>query len=276
MRTLQEALSRMEGRGGAGQSLRKHLEAVGIETWDDISRSSLYDFADHLRNTLAPSTVKTVMAYAKSLLHRYEDDVDLPVGWEKILRSKGAAPMKTYLTEDELRKFADAPVHTYKQTLVKNLFLVCAYTGLRVSDAMNLTSENIVDGNLHYVAKKTKKAGAIPLKAGLEERIRWIADHKEARITLAGYNEAVRKMARDAGIDDEVVVLKAGKEKKGPKWMFISSHTARISTATCLSKRGVPVGDICKVLQHSGTAMTERYIVKDRVQLSDTAMAFFN
>ncbi len=266
----------MEGRGGAGQSLRKHLGAVGIVEWGDLSRSALYDLADHLRETLAPSTAKTVMAYAKSLLHRYEDEVDLPAGWEKILQAKGSAPMKTYLTEDELRRFADAPVHTYKQTLVKNLFLVCAYTGLRVSDAMNLTSENIVDGNLHYVAKKTKKAGAIPLKAGLEERIRWIADHKGASITLAGYNTAVRKIAKDAGIDAEVVVLKAGKELKGPKWMFISSHTARISTATCLSKRGVPVGDIQAILQHSGPAMTNRYIVRDRVELSERAMAFFN
>lgn len=266
----------MENKGGAGRSLKKHLGAVGIERWDDITRSAMYDFADHLRENLAPSTAKTVMAYAKSLFHRYEDDVDLPAGWEKILQAKGAAPMKTYLTEAELKQFAAAPVHTYKQRLVQNLFLVCAYTGLRVSDAMRLTPENIVDGNLHYTAQKTKKAGAIPLKAGLEQRIRWIADHKTATITLAGYNAAVRKMAKAAGIDTEVVVMKAGREMRGPKWKFITSHTARISTATCLSKRGVPIGDIQVILQHSGPAMTNRYIVRDRVELSQRAMAFFN
>lgn len=265
----------MENKGGAGSSLKKHLSAVGINEWDDVSRSTLYDFADHLRETVAPSTAKTVMAYAKSLFHRYEDEISLPIGWERILQTKGSTPMKTYLTEAELRKFADAPAHTFKQKLVKNLFLVCAYTGLRVSDAMNLTAENIVDGNLHYVAQKTKKAGAIPLKAGLEERIKWISEHKGISITLKGYNDAVRKMAMEAGINSEVVVQKAGKEMKGPKWKFLSSHSARISTATCLAKRGVPVGDISKILQHSGTAMTERYIVRDRVELSQKAMAFF-
>ena len=277
MKTLQEAIFfKEEGKGGAGRSLRKHLAAVGIVEWDDITRSTLYDFRDHLTGTLAPGTARTIMAYAKALLNRYSDEVNFPKDWKAILSAKNVRPMKTYLTESELAQFADAPVHTHKQILVKNLFLICAYTGLRVSDAMNLSTENIVDGNLHYVARKTKKAGAIPLKSGLEERIAWVAAHKDLTITLKSYNEAVRKMAKDAGINDEVVVLKAGHEMRGPKWKFLSSHTARISTATCLSRRGVSVGDICKVLQHSGTAMTERYIIRDRVELSENAMKFFS
>lgn len=266
----------MENRGGAGASLRKHLSATGINDWEDITRSALYEFRDHLEESVAPNTAKTICAYAKSLFHRYEDDVDLPTGWEKILQIKATRPMKTYLTEAELEKFAAVQTHTVKETLVQNVFLICAYTGLRVSDAMNLTTENIVDGNLHYVAQKTKKAGAIPLKSGLDKRIKWVSEHQDTTITLKSYNEAVRRLAKKAGINAEVVVLKAGKELKGPKWQFVSSHSARISTASCLNKRGVPIGDICKLLQHSGTAMTERYIVRDRVELSPRAMAFFN
>jgi len=266
----------MENKGGAGASLRKHLSAVGINEWGDITRSALYEFADHLHDAVAPSTARTVMAYAKGLFRRYEDEVDLPKGWSRILAAKGSKPMKTYLTEAELEKFAGATTHSEKEELVQNLFLICAYTGLRVSDAMNLTTENIVDGNLHYVAQKTKKAGAIPLKAGLDERIAWVAGHKGTTITLKSYNEAVRRIARGAGICSEIVVQRAGREMRGPKWKFLSSHTARISTASCLNKRGVPIGDICKLLQHSGTAMTERYIVRDRVELSAKAMAFFN
>lgn len=276
MRTLQEAIDKMENRGGAGSSLRKHFVAAGIKSWEDITRTALYEFHDEVSESVAPSTARTIMAYAKGLLNRYQDEVALPKDWQKILQTKGAKPMKTYLSEDELEKFAEVHVHTNKQRLVKHLFLICAYTGLRVSDAMNLTTENIVDGNLHYVAQKTKKAGAIPLKAGLDERIRWVSEHRNLSVTVKGYNDAVRKMCKEAGIDDEVVVLKGGKEMKGPKWKFVSSHTARISTASCLNKRGVPIGDICKLLQHSGTAMTERYIVRDRVELTPRAMAFFN
>ena len=275
MRTLQEAIDRMENRGGAGASLRKHLAAVGIVNWEDVNRSSLYELRDHLAESVAPGTARTVMAYAKALLNRYCDDLNLPKEWQKIMSSKNVKPMKIYLTESELARLEKAPVHTIRQEWVKNVFLVCAYTGLRVSDAMALTPENIVDGSLHYVAKKTKKAGGIPLKAGLEERIRWIADNKDVSVTLKSYNEAIRKMCQDAGITSEVVVLKAGHEMKGPKYLFVSSHTARISTASCLAKRGVPIGDISALLGHSGTAMTERYVVRDHVALSNKAMRFF-
>lgn len=275
MKTLQESITRMEGKGGAGQSLRKHLAAVGINEWEDITKSALYDFHDHLAEALAPGSAKTILAYFKALLHRNEDDLDLPRGWEKILAVKATKPMKTYLTEDDLRKIETVAVRTDRQEFVRNVFLICAYTGLRVSDAMELTPENIVDGNLHYVAQKTKKAGAIPLKAGLNGRIAWVSEHRDLRVSLAAYNITVRKMAKDAGICQEVVVFKGGKEMKGPKWKFISSHTARISTASCLNKRGVPIGDICALLQHSGSAMTERYIVRDKVELSARAMRFF-
>lgn len=273
MRTLQETIDRMEK--GAGQSLRKHLSAQGITTWSDITRSSLYDLRDYLLDTVAASSARQILSNLRAILNRVKDDVELPTDFAKILTVKATPPMKTYLTEDELALLENVKVHTDKQRFVKNVFLICAYTGLRVSDAMRLTPENIKDGAVHFVAKKTKKAGAIPLKSGLDERILWVAEHQDKKVTLMSFNRAIRKMCKDAGITDEVVVFKAGKELKGPKWQFISSHSARISTASCLNKRGVPIGDICKLLQHSGVSMTERYVVRDHIQLSNSAMKFF-
>lgn len=274
MKTLSEAISKMEK--GAGGSLKKHLNAAGINAWDDITRESLYDLCDELAASVAPSSAKTILAWFKSLLSRYQDSIGLPQGWQKILVARGDKPEKTYLTEEELALFAGVEPHTAKQVMVQNLFLICAYTGLRISDASKLTTRNIVDGVLHFTAKKTKKAGAIPLKRGLETRIAWVEKHQHlASVTPKYYIDTVRSIARQAGINSPVVVKKAGEERKGPKWMFITSHTARVSTATCLSRRGVPIEDICALLQHSDTAMTERYIVRECVELSQTAMQFF-
>lgn len=276
MRTLQEALLKMENKGGAGQSLRKHLVAAGITEWEHINRSSLYDFRDAVMDSVAPSTAHTLFAVAKAFLNRYSDAVSLPEDWKEILSARNQKPMRTYLNETELKMLEDAPVHTTKQKYVKNVFLICAYTGLRVSDAINLTTENIADGYIRFVAQKTKKAGAIPLKPGLEKRIEWLAEHKDVSVTLVSYNRAVRKMCKDAGIDEEVVVFKAGKEIKGPKWMFVSSHVARISTATCLSKRGASTNDVMNILQHSNPATTNRYIIRDKMELTAPAMGFFS
>ena len=275
MRTLEQTIDRLNTNEGVKQTIRKHLYASDIHEWEDFTRSAMYDLQAHIARTLAPNSQKTVMAHIKCLLKRAIDEVELPNDYDRILVARGAKPLKTYLTEEDLEKFAAVRTTTLQREYVKNMFLICAYTGLRVSDARSLTMENIVGENLHYVAKKTNKIGAIPLKHGLKERIEWIVAHPEAVISPTGYNKALRRLCRQAGIDEEVLVFKGGKELRGPKWKFVSSHTARISTATCLSKRGVQIGDICQLLQHSSVQMTERYIIRDRVELSEAAMKFF-
>lgn len=275
MRTLQEMLVKIDTRGGAGKSLRKHLTASGIKEWDDITRSSLYDFVDELKETLAPLSQKNVAGYLRTLLTRVQDDVAVPSDYAKILSIKAQPPVKTYLSEDDLAKIETYKPNTRKQEYIKNVFLICAYTGLRVGDAMRLTLDNVVEGNLHYVAEKTKKANAIPLKRGLEERIKWVSEHPEYSVTISYYDRAVKTMCEKVGIVEDVMVYKGGVELKGPKWKYITSHTARVSTATCLNRRGVEIGDIQQLLQHSSVTITERYIVKDQVHLSETAMQFF-
>jgi len=275
MKSLQKTIDGLNNDGGAGVTLRKHLSAVGIYEWEDITRSSLYDLKDHLAETLAPNSQKTVMANFKSILHRVIEEIDIPSDYEKILAAKGNKPLKTYLTEEDLARLDATPTHTNRQEFIKNVFLICAYTGLRVGDALNLSAENVVGNSLHYIAQKTHKPGAIPLKSGVSERIKWICDHPEARCTRTYYNRAIKRLCKKAGLTEDVLVLKGGKEKRGPKWMFVSSHTARISTATCLDRRGVAIGDICQLLQHSSVTTTERYIVRDHIELSEEAMKFF-
>lgn len=275
MKTLQETIDRINNSGGAADSLRKHLNAVGIHDWEDITREKLYDFKDHLARVLAPNSQKTVMATLKSVAKRVQDEIDFPKGYNELLNARGNKPLKTFLTEGDLEKVAAVKPRTGKQEYVRNVFLICAYTGLRVSDAVKLTMENVVGNNLHFVAKKTKKTGAIPLKPGIEDRIRWIVENPQFACSMTYYNRIIKQICRNAGLTEDVMVFKGGKEMRGPKWKFVSSHTARISIATDLSRRGVSTEDICQLLQHSSILTTERYIVKDRITLSDEAMKFF-
>lgn len=276
MLTLEATMNLMNNSGGAASSLRKHLKAVGIAEWTDITRSSLYALRDHLSHSgLATGTQKTVMANLKSIMGRVRDEVNFPSDYAKILSVKSTQNLKTFLTEDDLKKLSDLQVPIKTQQFVQNVFLVCAYTGLRYSDAIKLTPENIDGDNLHYVAKKTKKVGAIPLKSGLADRIKWIYENQDAKVSRCTYNRTTRKLCMRAGIDEDVLVFKHDTEMRGPKWQFITSHSARVSTATCLSRRGVQIGDIQQLLQHSSVAITEKYIVKDRIVLSSAAMEFF-
>jgi len=277
MKTLQETLDSMDNKAGKVQTLRKHLNAVGIVEWKDITRSKLYDLRDHLVDKLAPNSAKTVMANFKPILNRMKDDIpNIPRDYDKILVAKGTFNEKTFLSEQDLAKIEAIQMRTNRQKYVQNVFLICAYTGLRWSDAKKLTLSNIIGGNLHYMAQKTRKTNAIPLKPGLVEKIAWLQENSKYEVTIMSYNRTVKKMCKDAGLTEEVFVTKKGEEYRGPKWKFITSHSARVSTATDLARRGVPYPDIQQLLQHSSITVTERYIVKDRVHLSDEAMKFFS
>lgn len=275
MKSLYETV--YQKTGSRARCVIKHLKAVGIKDWGDLNRSALYEFKDELLETVAANTAKVTMANLAAILNRYQDEIPgLPADWRSILKTKGSRVVKTYLTEAELGKLERVLTHTPKETFILNVFLVSAWTGARVSDAIRMTPANISeDGtSLRYVAIKTGKESILPLKRGLEVRLSYIASHPQ-EVSMNSYNKAIRRLAKKAGINTPVMVVKGGVEKKGPKWMFLSSHTARISTATCLAKRGAGIEDIRSLLAHGSILQTMRYIVQDKPQLSPKAMKFF-
>lgn len=274
MRTLYESIERAASNKGQAASVRKHLAIVGITDWKDLTKANLFEFRDHLADTVAPNTTKTILASLKAILRRYEEDVELPREWETILRAKGEKPMKTYLTQSEIERFAAVETRGEVERYVKACFLVSCWTGMRVSDARRITAENIKEETLSYVSEKTGVLSVIPAKPGLWEQIR-IVQEREGEIYLATYNDAVRRLAKRAGINERVKIHKAGRTETVEKWQALSSHSGRVSIATCLADAGVSLIDTCRVLGHTSTTMTERYVVKTRPELSAKAMRFF-
>lgn len=274
MRTLYESIERAASNKGQAASIRKHLAIVGIEDWKDLTKANIFEFRDHLAESVAPNTAKTVLASLKAILRRFEDDVELPKGWDTILQAKGEKPLKTYLTPKEIEQFAAVEPRGEVERYVKACFLVSCWTGMRVSDARRITAENIKDGTLSYVSEKTGVLSVIPAKPGLWEQIR-IVQEREGDMYLATYNDAVRRLARRAGINEKVKIHKAGETMVVEKWAALSSHSGRVSIATCLADAGVSLIDTCRVLGHTSTTMTERYVVKTKPELSSKAMRFF-
>ena len=276
MKTLQESITRMEGKSGAGASLRKHLGAVGIQEWDDITKASLYDLRDHLAESVAPGTAKTVLAYFKALLHRNEDDLELPKGWEKILLAKGDTSRGTFLTPDELKRFEAVNTHLRKETLVKVESLIEAYTGARVSDVMTFTEENYRDGYLTYTSKKTKVTATVPISEKTKGWIAYAQEHRGDEPTIAARNLIIRRLARRAGITAKVKTRRGGVEKVTEKWEALSSHCFRRSCATNLANAGATLTDIRFTMGHSSENMSSRYIVNTRPHLTGKALAYFS
>lgn len=59
------------------------------------------------------------------------------------------------------------------------------------------------------------------------------------------------------------------------KYELVGSHTARRSGATELARRDVPIATISKLMNHTNTLITSRYIFADTRNLGEEAMSFF-
>ena len=150
----------------------------------------------------------------------------------------------------------------------RDLFLIGAFTGLRVSDFARLSSHNISD----TIIMRTQKTGTkvvIPIHPVVRE------------IIDAGYdfgttmpdqkiNKYIKEVARLAGITDTVTINRsvAGKdiEETFCKYELVTTHTARRSFATNAYKAGVPTIAIMKITGHTRETTFLKYIKVSEVE----------
>ncbi len=273
MKTLEQTIAKMER--GAAQSLRKHLAAVGINDWTDITRSSLYDLKDHLGETVAASTAKQVLSNLRAVMNRVKDEADFPADFAKILAVKGDICRATYLTPEELRKFETVEVKGAKARLVQVEFLIEAFTGARISDVREFTAENFAGGYLTYTSKKTKVTATVPVSEKTRGWILYAQEHRDEEPTLMSRNRIIRRIAKEAGICSPVKTRRGGVEKVTPKWEAISSHTARRSMISNLVEAGASLTEAKICAGHTSEQMTSRYCCVSKPNLSVKAMRYF-
>lgn len=272
MRTLHEAIQ--AHAKGAAPALTRYLNECRLNDWEDLTRANLNDFRDLVTERVAQSTARTYFAVFKAILKRYEDDADFCKDYANILKAKNEKPVKTFLTMRELERLERVEVKSDYERIVLDEFLIGAYTGMRISDAKEISEENMANGYISYVSIKTGVHAVVPMKNGIAERIRRVQAN-ECDVNLMTYNRVLRNLCKRAGITERVKVFKAGEHDKGQKWEFISSHSARVSFCTNLANLGVPLLQIAKMAGHTSQSMTERYIVKTNVELDARALKFF-
>lgn len=272
MKTLHDTIQSKAGQHA--KALLRLLNECNLNDWEDLTRANLNDFRDHVTERVAQSSARTYFAVLKAILGRYADDVDFCKDYVTILKAKNEKPVKTFLTMKELERLERVEPEGKFDQYVLDEFLIGAYTGMRISDAREISEENMANGYISYVSIKTGVHAVVPMKKGIAERIRRVQAN-DLDVNLMTYNRVLRDLCRRAGINDMVKVFKAGEHKKGEKWQYCSSHTARISFATNLAILGVPLLDISRCMGHTNTQMTERYVVKTKAELDVKALKYF-
>lgn len=172
------------------------------------------------------------------------------------IRFHEKAVVREFLTMDELQTIYRKEFPLERLTLVRDVFIFAAFTGLAFIDVQQLAPEHIVrdnNGNL-WIRKprqKTKNMCNIPLLDIPQEILRKYADHPTCRkrgvLLPVPCNQKMNSYLKE--IADICMIRKN-----------LTTHCARHSYATsvCLAN-GVSLENVAKMLGHSNIKMTQHY-----------------
>lgn len=151
------------------------------------------------------------------------------------------------LTLDERNKIADYDLsgkpHLERQ---RDIFIFQCLIGCRVKDLLKMTPNNVVNGQIEFIARKTQKNEPVTLEVPLNPRAMAILD-KYRNMDLSAYrseknpnpllpfiseqkyNDAIKEVFRACGIDRMVTKLDSvsGEQIQKPLYEIASSHLAR-------------------------------------------------
>jgi len=151
------------------------------------------------------------------------------------------------LTLDERNQIADfdlsATPHLERQ---RDIFIFQCLIGCRVGDLLKMTPNNVVDGQIEYIPRKTKDNKPVTAEIPLNPRAAAILDkyrnmdlsaYKSKRnpnpllpfISSQKYNETIKEVFKVCGINRMVTVLDpvSGEQMQKPFYEVASSHLAR-------------------------------------------------
>jgi integrase len=180
-----------------------------------------------------------------------------------------AKSTQIYLNEKELKKIIDLDLREDpKMDNARNLFLIGAYTGLRVSDFNGLSKSNIheIDGKRFFkvTVKKTGKYLPIPIHPIVEKILEKNNGDLPKYMPAQYINLELKKIGSKAKLNDNIVIkkVKGGKEiiEKKKKYELISNHSGRRSFCTNAYFAGMPMLDIMSISGHTSEKVFLDYI----------------
>lgn len=159
-------------------------------------------------------------------------------------------PKQEFLTKTELRRLERIGL-TGKEAVVRDLFLLGCYTGLRWSDLSTLDKADISGGILRKRMCKTKRDVTIPVKTLFWGKGQEIIDRYQPITRLCKCvkcNSTANRIIKE-------VAAKAGIKKN------VHFHLARKTCSTMLNALGLGDNDITTILGHTKVETTQKYYI---------------
>ncbi len=143
-----------------------------------------------------------------------------------------------YISIGERNKIYRTNLSRHPQLVIqRDIFVFQCLIGCRVGDLYKLTCENIIDGAVEYIPRKTKDGHPVtvrvPLNAIAREILAKYADYAGPSLfplmAEQQYNKAIKRIFLAAGLKRRVTILNplTREAEQRPIWEVASSHMAR-------------------------------------------------
>lgn len=217
--------------------------------------------------------LKTILKSAKQYGLKINQDVE-----RDGFRSTNEKTYFVTLNENEIDAIFNLDLsHRPYLDNARNWLIIGVWTGARVSDLLNFTTDNINNGFIEYTAQKTKQKIMLPVHWQVQSVINSKDGQFPHKISHQRYNDWIKDVCQLAGINQLekgaiYITDPKSKNKKVktpqrkvvgnyPKWQMVSTHTARRSFATNhYGKLPTPV--IMSATGHTTEKMLLAYIGK--------------
>ena len=170
------------------------------------------------------------------------------------------------LEAEEVRMIKEANL-SGSEDIIRDIFIIGVYTGQRISDYKNITSDSVVMNSgkkyLEIYQKKTKTKISFPLPETVEQLIEKY-DGQLPSFSEAYINRKIKDIGRKAGLEREVLVHEESSVKSSTRrvkvYKLITTHTARRTFATLAAAKGIPPYDIMHYTGHKDLKTFSNYI----------------
>lgn len=143
-----------------------------------------------------------------------------------------------YITLEERDKLYDMDLSEYGQVEIqRDIFIFQSLIGCRIGDLYRMKKQNVINGAIEYIPRKTKEGNPVTVRVPLNEKAKAILDkYKDLEgdkllpfISEQKYNDAIKRAFKLAEIDRIVTILDplTNEEEKKPLYEVASSHMAR-------------------------------------------------
>ena len=258
-------------------AMRNHLQdfkkGLSFDSFDD---NGIADYIDYLGKTkkMKNSTINKQLSFLRWFLRwSYEKGYNHNHTFEYFKPKLKSVPKKViFLNQEELQKIVDFQIPDNHPALgpIRDIFLFCCYTGLRYSDVLNLTWDDVHDGKMEVVTIKTSDRLIIELNQKANALMsKYEGIHFEGNVVfpvivnqkmneslhllfkLAGFNEPIKKIYYMGNQRMEEVV---------PKYKLISTHCGRRTFICMALSKGIPPSVVMKWTGHSDYKAMKPYI----------------